>query len=93
MKEETVLCEHINGFYQTWTVCDKSEGMCSSYPPIQAVSDPAIWSLFSPRIPLSLSAFSLLQCEMRGKRFVCFCNQTLTACQGKARWVKRLNAV
>lgn len=29
---------------------------------------------------------------MRVKRSVCSCNQTLTACQGKARWVKRLNA-
>lgn len=57
------------------------------------MSDPAAWSLFSCRIPLSLSAFSLLHCEMRRRCSVCFSNQTLTACQGKACWVKRLTGV
>lgn len=39
----------------------------------------------------SLSALPLLWCEMRGRCSVFPCNQTLTACQGKACRVKRLN--
>lgn len=39
----------------------------------------------------SLCALSLLWREMRGRCSVCLCNQTLTACQGKACRVKRLN--
>lgn len=30
-----------------------------SYPPVQAASDPAVWSLFSCRIPLSPSVLCL----------------------------------
>lgn len=69
MKGESVPREYINGFYQSQTVCDKTEGMCSSYPPIQAVRVPAVSGLFSCRNLLSLSAFSLLQCE-KGEDFL-----------------------
>lgn len=63
-----------------------------SYPPVPGCE----WSsclefVFMQNPTFSLCALSLLWREMRGRCSVCLCNQTLTACQGKACRVKRLN--
>lgn len=69
MKKESALWKYINVFVlsQSWAVCDKSERMWSSYPPIRAVSNPVVWNLFFFRIPLSNATFLLVQCENEGK--------------------------
>lgn len=65
---ETALGED-SFYYQSWAVFDKSEGMLSSSPPISAVSDPAVCSLFSESHFLSL--FSLC-CSVKPGKDVLF---------------------